>query len=198
MAEIKVLLAGTHEKINNVMHANSTVSLIKSEGKLILVDAGSFGDRKKLIEALEKEGIKPSDIHVVIVTHTHLDHTTNLDLFENAKIYTKPSPQSKGAVFHGNSNEIDRANMDNFEITKDVKTILTPGHLEAHISVCVKTEKGVYVICGDAIQKEEYVSDENKPRKVWNWDEYEKSRKKILTMADYVIPGHGGVVKVPK
>lgn len=200
MTRVKVLIKGIHEEIEGIMHASSTVSLIQSQDKNILVDSGSFGDRKKLIEALKKESLEPKDIDILIVTHAHLDHTANLDLFKNAEIYAKHSPSSKGSIFHGNSNEIigKGVDLENHKITDDVLTILTPGHLESHISVVVNTHEGVYVICGDAISKEEYTHGIHKPRRAWNWEEYEKSRKRILEIADFIIPGHGEVFKVQK
>jgi len=196
MIEIKVLLVGRHDKIKGGTHAGSSVVLIKTDDRNILVDTGSFGDRKKLIEALKKVSIKPEDIDIVLVTHTHLDHTANLDLFKKAEIITKHSPQSIGVVFHGFDNDIAHINVDDLEVVKGVRTILTPGHIEAHISVVVETGRGTYVICGDAIQTENQLDMNCKPEKAWNFDEFEKSRKRILEIANYVIPGHGDVLKV--
>lgn len=198
MLQLKVLIEGIHHKIEGILHASSTVTLVRSEGKNILVDSGSFGDRGKLIDALGKEGLAPKDIDIVIVTHTHLDHTANLSLFENARIYAKHSPASQGAMFFGNNAKVMPVNLDNNEIAKDVRTILTPGHLEAHLSVIVKTKEGTYVLCGDAIQTDDHVDIGARPKRAWNWDEYEKSRERILQMADYVVPGHGGIIRLKK
>jgi len=196
MIEINVLLVGRHDKIQGGTNAGSSVVLIKTDNKVILVDTGSFGDRKRLVETLKNEKIKPDDVDIVLVTHTHLDHTANLDLFKKAEIITKHSPQSVGVMFHGFDNDIAHINVDNLEVVKGVRTILTPGHIEAHISVVVETDKGTYVICGDAIQTENQLDTNCKPEKAWNFDEFAKSRKRILEIADYVVPGHGDVIKV--
>ncbi|MDD5103294.1 MAG: MBL fold metallo-hydrolase [Candidatus Peribacteraceae bacterium] len=198
MVEVKVLLVGKHEKVPEGTYANSTITLIRAGEKNILVDAGSFGDKENLIESLGKEGLSPDDIHTVVVTHLHLDHTANLDLFRNADIVTKHSPVSSGLVFHGSNNIVSRVDVENLEIVPGVKTILTPGHVEAHISVVAVTSDGTYVICGDAIQKSNQIDIHVKPEKVWNLEAFENSRKLILEVADYVVPGHGGVVQIKK
>jgi glyoxylase-like metal-dependent hydrolase (beta-lactamase superfamily II) len=53
--------------------------LIKTGQRLVLLDTG-FGpafepDAGKLIENLQAEGIKPTDVDIVILSHGHLDHT---------------------------------------------------------------------------------------------------------------------------
>jgi glyoxylase-like metal-dependent hydrolase (beta-lactamase superfamily II) len=55
-------------------------------------------------------------------------------------------------------------------------------------------EKGIVAITGDLfvtkqVEKNIYVSDKG---------EYEKSMKKVLNLADYIIPGHGEIFKVKK
>ena len=70
--------------------------LIKSNGRLILVDAGSgelmgpYGG--KLIMNLKKAGVKPEDISDILLTHVHIDHSGGLSikgnmLFPNATIH---------------------------------------------------------------------------------------------------------------
>ncbi|MFH0837568.1 MAG: MBL fold metallo-hydrolase [Candidatus Aenigmatarchaeota archaeon] len=195
-AEIKIILQGNHEHVEKYIIASSTVTLIKSDNKNILVDTGSFGDTKKLIDALKKEKLKPEDIDIVILTHTYLDHSANTNLFKNAKIYAKHSASSNGLVFHGNSNKLEPIDLDNLNITKDVKIILTPGHLAPHLSVVVKTANGICAICGDAIQKEEYIHET--PAKADDFEKYSRSRKHILETADFIITGHGGITKLKK
>ncbi|MEK7218116.1 MAG: MBL fold metallo-hydrolase, partial [Patescibacteria group bacterium] len=196
MVHVTILLEGKHEKVSHGLYASSTVSLLRAGDANILVDTGSFGDRERLIHSLAKEGLTPLDISKVIVTHLHLDHTANLDLFKNADIITKPSPQSAGLVFHGSNNIVSRLTIDHLEIAPGIHTILTPGHVESHISVVAETNDGTYIICGDAIQTADQVDRAVKPKTAWNMDAFEASRNVILETADYVVPGHGGVVRI--
>lgn len=196
MAEVKILIEGHHKDVEDGLIAGSSVTLVKSEGKNIIVDTGAFADEdNKIISALEKEGLKPAQINLVITTHDHWDHIANINLFKKAKLYKPFSSIDLSTNFR------KREKIENeFEITKDVKIIPTPGHLEYHMSVIVNTSKGIVVISGDAISKEEFANMSKYPELgfVWNKDEYDKSRKKILAIADYIIPGHGKMFKVKK
>ncbi len=50
------------------------IYLIKSDVGYILVDTGMPDSEKKLDEALSYAGVDPKDIHLIILTHAHLDH----------------------------------------------------------------------------------------------------------------------------
>ena len=74
MAEVTVLIEGenTRDK-ENKMSMGSSVTLIKSD-RIILVDTGSIPAKDRLIQELEKQGLTPEDIDIVVLTHLHLDH----------------------------------------------------------------------------------------------------------------------------
>jgi glyoxylase-like metal-dependent hydrolase (beta-lactamase superfamily II) len=194
MAEVKILVEGVH-KGKNKIRASSTITLIKSN-KNIIVDTGSFKDEQKIINALNKEDLKPKDIDIVVLTHLHLDHTRNANIFSNAVLYVKHS--NSGTKWDINDITLEQLEIDDLKIAKDTKIILTPGHFPFHASVVVNTKKGVIVIAGDAISQEKYANMKNIPKSVWNKEEYDESRKKVLEIADYIIPGHGKMFKVEK
>jgi len=197
--EYKVLVEGKHEKQEEKVMIGSTVTLIKTD-KNIIVDTGSFLDRDKLIAELKKQNLTPEDIDIVILTHLHLDHIVNVDLFKNAKVYCKFRGGEYPGQFHTPQEGcLQRTKIDdNVEIADNVKFLLTPGHSMDCISVLVETEKGKIVISGDAIASEEWASKEKQPDKIVipHVEEYNKSREKILKIADYIIPGHGKMFKV--
>lgn len=65
----------------------------------------------------------------------------------------------------------------------------------------VKTEEGVYAVAGDVFwwlnnEKQEINIDkpDNDPEHM-NIQKLIKSRKKLLEIADYIIPGHGKMFK---
>ena len=64
----------------------SSVVLIRRAGRVALVDAGSFGMRRLLIERLAHRGLKPADVTDVLLTHSHYDHSVNWTLFAHARI----------------------------------------------------------------------------------------------------------------
>ena len=199
MVEIKVLVRGVHSKpIEGKLQIGATATLIKSD-KNILVDTGYFEDKKSLLSALAGEGLTSEQIDIVILTHMHLDHVVNTYLFENAKIFCKLRKDYMGQYHIPKEKSVQRIELiDGTEIAKDISILLTPGHTEDHISVLAKTEKGNIVIAGDAIADESFADMEMKPPLANNLADYDESRKKILAVADYIIPGHGDMFQVKK
>lgn len=194
MAEVKVLIKGYAKELERGWLACSTATLIKSNGKLIISDPGC--NREKLLEALDKEGLKPENINFVFLTHGHVDHSLLAGIFKNAKFVT-----FENLMY---DKDLQLEFKDNI-LGQDTKIIKTPGHSAEHLSLVVNTEKGKYVISGDVfwwIDGEEQVVNINKedtahPAEL-NMKELRKSRKKILEIADYIIPGHGDIFKVKK
>ena len=200
MAEVKVLIEGTNAKDEqHAISMSSSVTLIKSD-KNILVDTGSIPMKKRLIEQLEKQGLTPEDIHIVVLTHLHLDHIINVHLFFNANILCKV----RGGEYPGQAHILSEGCLtrtdlfDHSPIAEDVETMVTPGHTDDMLSVVVKTPEGTVVIAGDAIPDKEWIDLNIQPSPVLNLDvnAFNQSRQKILEKADYIVPGHGTLFKV--
>ena len=62
--------------------------LIKTENENILLDVGFKG--KKLLHNMEKLGINPNDISLLILSHGHYDHTGGLPMFLDARTTSEP------------------------------------------------------------------------------------------------------------
>ena len=89
----------------------SCVYLVKLRENNILIDTGSSSNRDELIKDLKKLNTNPSEINILILTHAHYDHTDNIGLFENAKIYgSRIDFQDKEII------DIDKLNIREFEI----------------------------------------------------------------------------------
>ena len=192
MAEVKILIDGYAKPLKNGWLANSSVVLIKSNGKNIIADPGF--DRKKLLNALKKEKLKASDINFVFLTHGHPDHSVLAGIFENAKIVDELYVYQKDVITKHNG----------VIPGTDLKVIRTPGHMEEHCSLIVKTRNGIYAVAGDVFwwsENEKQRVNINKPDNDPEHMDIQKliaSRKKVLELADYIIPGHGRVFKIEK
>lgn len=169
-----------------ILEASSTVTLIKTKNKNIIVDTGIFGEENKIIKNLKKECLKPKDIDIVINTHLHLDHIGNNHLFSNGKFiaHKKEFPKKEFIKIEGDYN-----------LDENIKIFETPGHTYGSISVAVKTDK-VYVIAGDALPiKDNYLKwvppGINIGKKIAL-----ESMEKIVKIADVVIPGHDAPFKI--
>ncbi|MCK4592818.1 MBL fold metallo-hydrolase [Candidatus Parcubacteria bacterium] len=191
MTEIKILIQGYAREIKNGWTASSTVVLIKNRNKNIIVDPGC--NRKKLLDVLEKEKLKTSEVDFIISTHNHLDHILLAGIFENAKVLTTEE-------IYNNDKQTEHNNIVH---GTDLKIIQTSGHCSEHCSVVVPVKEEIYVVAGDVFwwtDKEKQIVDIKKvddahPEEV-DMKKLIESRKEILKIADYIIPGHGKIFKV--
>ncbi|MDO8668596.1 MAG: MBL fold metallo-hydrolase [bacterium] len=189
MAKIKVLIEGYVKKIHGDEYASSSVTLIRDHNLNILVDTGM--NRRLLMEALKKENLKPADINYVVITHRHLDHCLLAGIFYNAKILDDGSIYSFDGRLADHEKKIPGT---------EIEIISTPGHDQFHCVVLVDTaEYGKVAIAADLLwwpDDKEQLTDEqsllnlNDPY-LKDKDALYKSRKKILEVADYIVPGHG-------
>jgi len=202
MAEVKILIEGVHKIIGDgKMDIGCTTTLIKSDINII-VDPGALINKDRLISALKKEGLGLEDIDAVILTHLHIDHTLNTFLFDKARIFLR---FIGGSSYPGMFQKLAEGTLQRFDlfndiIAKNVKIIETQGHSIDGITILVKTNNGVVAIAGDAISDEEWLDLNKKadPNIYYDVEKFDESRKKILEIADFVIPGHGGILRVSK
>jgi len=107
----------------------STVYVLKLE-KNILIDTSSEDNRKELIKDLNELKLNSKDINMIILTHSHPDHTGNLELFKNAEI-------------------INSKNLN--QLPKIIKPIKTSGHTKDSVCFLYKD----ILFSGDTIFHEE-------------------------------------------
>jgi len=186
MAVVKILLVGYFKWLGkNVCRASSTVTLILDDKDKIIVDTGNLGDAEKIVKALKRLKLHPNDITIVVNTHRHPDHCGSNFLFKKAKFVDNDS------VAVGDKFII--LSQKDFSLTSNIKIIQTPGHTLNDCSVLVNTAKGKVAIVGDLIWKK----DGFKLAFAENKNLLKASQKKILKMADWIVPGHGAIFKVP-
>jgi glyoxylase-like metal-dependent hydrolase (beta-lactamase superfamily II) len=142
---------------------------IENSAPKILVDAGvsaadfiAHGDSQEDVQPLEiglqKIGVRPEEIDIVILTHLHYDHIALARLFMNARFIVQkkeldaarnPHPMIvswfEKELYEGlNFKVVD----GDAEIVEGVKVLLTPGHTPGGQSVAVETAGGLAVITG--------------------------------------------------
>lgn len=187
MAEFKVLVEGYARSSKGASFASPSSVLILDNGLIILADPGS--NSKMLLEALKKEGLKPSDIDIIFLTHYHLDHILNIRLFPGKDIYDGSTVSHEDMITEYSGNIPGTS----------IKVIPTPGHAAEHCSLLFRTAKGNTAVAGDVfwwndteIQKTDAKSLLSR-KDAYATDEKAliKSRKLLLKEADYIIPGHG-------
>lgn len=195
--KLSILLDGygyTDEE--NRYRANGTCTLITGNNNKILVDTGSPRDKERLLDKLKQQDLAPGDVNYVVCTHGHVDHVGNLNLFPNAVQMVSRDILEKQDIYADLPENFDKGEPYSID-GENVQVIATPGHTHSDISVVVRnTEYGTVVVCGDLFEHED---DEDL------WAEYsecpekhEESRRNVLEVADWIVPGHGKMFKVKK
>jgi glyoxylase-like metal-dependent hydrolase (beta-lactamase superfamily II) len=165
-----------------IMDARSSVTLIKGEDTNIIVDTSIPTDKNEILAGLVKHGLAPVDIDLVINTHLHLDHCGNNDLFPKARFiaHLKEAPLAtkRTVIINGD-----------YELNKSIKIIETPGHTYGSISVLVSDQRN-FVIAGDALPLKDNYLNWVPPGINIGVGIALKSMRRIVELADVVVPGH--------
>ena len=161
---------------------NGYVWYIEGLKERILVDAGissEYLSKKRAIPAkdihslesgLQKVGLTPDEIDLVIITHLHSDHVAQAHKFSKARFLIQkdklefartPHPavagQYPGEFFEGINFEVVSGDA---KIYDEVSVLSTPGHTIGGQSVGVKTAQGTAMISGICTCRENFAPPE--------------------------------------
>lgn len=184
MAEVKILIEGYTSADSGQSGEEKTcptITLVRDKDMVMVVDPGTVDDQQIIVDALKKEDLAIEDINVVCITHSHIDHYRNIGMFPKAKTLEYFGLWDGGKVQDWKE-----------QFTDDIKVLKTPGHSYDGLTLFVETDGGVIAICGDVFWKKDM--PKNDPYAT-DQDKLKESRKKVIEMADWVIPGHGGMYK---
>ena len=192
LAKVKILVEGytnidTKAESGGEEKTCATISLVKDGDLIMVVDPGILESQQILIDALEKEGLKPDDINIVCITHSHVDHYRNIGMF----------PKAKTLEFFGLWNKESVEDWPE-QFSANIQILRTPGHDYTGITLLVTTDEGIVAICGDVFWREDYPKDPQNDLYASDSSELRKSRETILRMADWIVPGHYKMYKVKK
>jgi len=185
---IELLCAGRIRKEGGiVLEAHSSSTLILTDDLKVVVDTGSSELRGTIIKSLERLGVEPEEVGIVIITHLHHDHCANNDLFREAELVAHAA-EDPGRRYK---------TVGETELSPGVGIVHTPGHSRGSISVFVEAELR-YAVCGDALPtKDNYLK--------WvppglNYDPVLSlgSMRRIVEFADIVIPGHDAPFRIDR
>lgn len=193
--EVAILKEGYAVSVEeqNKVRTGGTITLLKGP-MTIIVNTGHPKDKDHILEGLQKNDVSVDDVECCICTNCNVDFVGNLNLFPDT-VYIASFDMCLGDLHLRHDFESGQP----FPIDKYVDVISTPGSSCTDVSVLVKdTELGTVAIVGDLFQCQEDLVDPVLWRKnSLNPDRQEKSRTKILQMADYIVPGRGKMFKVP-
>lgn len=191
---IEVLFEGLHENHffpdghYHIEPLRSSVTLIQEQGLNILFDTSSMAYADLLLAELKKRGLAPQDIHHVFNSHYHLDHCSNDHLFaKTALIHTY------NATILTNGSVDIYPNPDLRPLTSFLKTLKTPGHTGADMSLIYRCDGETWVLCGDAV-REDFIRQEA-PLSAENKKLFFENMKVVFQSGDVIVPGHGRVIR---
>ena len=202
MPKLDVLLHGY--RMNTRQGIVGFCSIILIEGrKRTLVDVGHVGRRVVLQEALDKRGLSPEDIDLLVMSHAHWDHNQNFDLFEHAPLlmhswerkYVRhphrndwSTPKWTGAMIerHPRIQEVE----EGFEIEPGVRVLHTPGHSPGSICLLVETDQGKCILTSDVLLFASQALSRKHPVVFWNQEQAIRSLDRVIEEADVIYPGH--------
>jgi glyoxylase-like metal-dependent hydrolase (beta-lactamase superfamily II) len=191
-AEVKILVEGYTNADSKVESGGeektcATITLVRDEGIIMVVDPGVLESQQILVDALAREKLTIHDVNIVCITHSHLDHYRNIGMF----------PKAKALDFFG---VWDKNICEEWQeqFSKNIQILRTPGHDYTSITLFVNTGKRIIAICGDVFWRENSPEHDHNAKTEEEQSNLDKSREKVLEMADWVIPGHGKIYKTEK
>lgn len=140
---------------------------------------------KTLAGQLEQLGLKPDDVKVMAVSHTHPDHIGNVELFPKAMLYVQKAeydwPGANNEPRFKPSHPVELLAGDKDVFGDGSVTILsTPGHTPGHQSLLVKLPKtGAVVLSGDAVHFKDNWDNRRVPSMNVSKDQSAASMQKI-------------------
>jgi len=162
--EIDIVVQGYPGK--SVCHGGlgwSTVALIRGGDSLVLIDGGSFGMRRMLIERLRERGLKSTDVTDMLLTHSHYDHSVNWTLFKQARIiigaheldWSLTVPWGETPVAELYMKELKTwptlaAARDGEEVLPGITAHAAPGHTPGHLIFVLHGAERDVIFTGDA------------------------------------------------
>jgi glyoxylase-like metal-dependent hydrolase (beta-lactamase superfamily II) len=157
----------------------STCTLIRDERRVIVVDPGMADSAASILDPLAASGSSADAVTDVILSHHHPDHTMHAGLFPHAAVH------DHWAIYRGADWEDSDA--EGRVVSASVKLIRVPGHTAEDIATVIGTPDGI-VVCthlwwtADGPAEDPTAEDAT---------QLAASRKRVLAIADLIIPGHG-------
>ncbi|MBR1085880.1 N-acyl homoserine lactonase family protein [Bradyrhizobium manausense] len=145
---------------------------------------------KTLASQLEQIGVKPADINAMGVSHSHPDHTGNVEMFPQARLYVQkveydwPGANNEPRFKPSHPVELLAGDKDVFG-DGSITILSTPGHTPGHQSLLVRLPKtGAVVLSGDAVHFKDNWDNHRVPTMNTNKDQTTASMQKIADTLD--------------
>ncbi|SHH33187.1 MBL fold metallo-hydrolase [Thermosipho atlanticus] len=185
----------------------STITLLESSNRKILLEPGDYSTHSILEQNLKELGIAVDDITDIILTHFHLDHAYNSIFFPNATIYIHRNYLNKNyesfGMIVGKQYKFVKDSwkkvktFDDGDVLFDkIKVYYTPWHAREHSSFVVETENlGKVFFPGDIVMTRVEFYD---IMRVLRDDDCARFVREIASSCDYLIFTHDSYISLKK
>ncbi|MCC2609426.1 MBL fold metallo-hydrolase [Neorhizobium sp. Rsf11] len=207
-ASYDILMPGFPGRSSRGFLGWSTILLLKTYEGHALFDTGGSGDRPGLMAALAERGIDRHDIRTVILSHLHFDHIANVECFPKAEIVLHESEFAYVRDHRFDDPAISRFQVESLlrspqltlvsgelEVLPGVRMISTPGHSGGHVSLVMTVDGKRVVLAQDAIKHRGEI-ETGAPAGAFDEEMARASIRRIVGMADIVVPGHDGPLTI--
>ena len=157
-----------------------------------------------IVKQLDRLGVRPEDIDIVLMTHCHCDHIANTEIFTNATFVMQREelsmalrPPAFGFFYfpewsHHLLNVMDRieAISGDRKIADGVEVWKVGGHSPGSQVIVVETALGKVILSGDLCYNYKNLEYEWPAGVAWSLEQWEKSLNMIKKNADIVVPNH--------
>jgi glyoxylase-like metal-dependent hydrolase (beta-lactamase superfamily II) len=209
------IVEGIHrvdEASANMAHSN--VYLLIEGDELTVIDTGTAGNAKKIVDYVQKIGRQPSNVSTIILTHCHMDHAGSVKELKDltgAKVAVheedadyvsgkKPLPKPKNILFRAFSSFIKLTPVQPDIILKDndkigpLTVIHTPGHTLGSIALLDGGKKVLFA--GDALRFDGEKLSGSSELFTLDMKKAKESIGKISALSfDVMLCGHGEPLK---
>ncbi|MDW7618266.1 MAG: N-acyl homoserine lactonase family protein [Nitrosomonadaceae bacterium] len=140
------------------------------------IESPHMKECQRIPQYLSRLGLSTSDIDLVFIGHLHFDHAGGIRDLPGCEVHVQADELAAaktgldGGVFAdelASSNQW-RLQVGEYSVAPGIQAIASPGHAAGHMSLLIEMTKGRPVIlCGDAADLTENLSDEIAPGCCW-------------------------------
>ncbi len=170
-----------------VRPAMCTSTLLRGGGFCLLVDPPIADARRMAVELDRRTGLRPADVGLVFITHSHADHHAGLGNFPQARWLA-----AEAVAAEMNSSNLYQKPLEGLtgHILDAVEVIATPGHTLNHHSLGFTWEGLRIVVAGDAVMTRDFWQDRRGFLNSVDLDMASKTIDSLAARADAIVPGH--------
>ena len=184
----------------------STCALIRTGEHTMLFDTGAHGVIKILEKSFADLGVSFAEVDTIFLSHLHYDHSNNVAKFPSAEIIVG---KKEWEYAHQSLDEwtplemiqyLDRERRvrlvdDGEKIFEGMTALFVPGHTPGQMALELDTPDGILVLAGDAVKNRSELEQEFADQSV-DTSLSEASIRRIKKIADRVLPGHDGYLRI--